>query len=147
MDIRQTLLPGLTLALTVVLAACAPVEPASPPADGAELLGTAWELVSLKGAAAIEGKPVTLRFGETSIEGSGGCNTYGGSYMASGNSLSLEGLYWTEMACIEPAGIMDQEQAYFRALDAGASYRADRGRLEVFDEAGAQILAFDTADG
>jgi heat shock protein HslJ len=75
-------------------------------------LDTEWELVSLNGNALIEGREVTLRFGQVSIEGSGGCNTYGGSYTASEDSLRLSGVYWTEMACIEPEGIMEQEQVY-----------------------------------
>jgi heat shock protein HslJ len=61
------------------------------------------------------------------------------------DSLRLSDLFWTEMACMDPEGIMDQEQAYFQALDAVATYRMDGDRLEVFDEAGAQILAFVTS--
>jgi len=139
MDIRRTILVGATWVLTVLLAACA--------TQSVALLDTEWVLISLNGNALIEGKEVTLRFGEASIEGSGGCNTYGGSYAASGDSLSLDGVYWTEMACMEPEGIMEQEQAYFQALNAAARYRVaqDQGggdRLEVYDEAGTQILAF-----
>jgi heat shock protein HslJ len=105
------------------------------------LQDTEWLLVSLHGSAPIEGREVTLRFGDASIEGSGGCNTYGGSYTASGDSLTLSDLYWTEMACMEPDGIMAQEQAYFQALNAVASYRVEGDRLELYDEAGTQILA------
>jgi heat shock protein HslJ len=106
-----------------------------------------WVLVSLNGNALIEGKAITLRFGDTAIEGSGGCNTYGGSYRASEDSLSLDGVYWTEMACVEPKGIMEQEQAYFQALNAAAGYRVaqDQGsgeRLELYDKNGSPILEF-----
>ena len=149
MDIRRRILVGMTLVLTAMLAACATAEPDSPPTEGSTLLGTEWVLVSLHGNALIEGKQITLRFGEASIEGSGGCNTYGGSYTASEGSLSVSDVYWTEMACIEPEGIMEQEQAYFQALNAAARYRVAQGqgggdRLEVYDEAGTQILAFVT---
>jgi heat shock protein HslJ len=51
------------------------------------------------------------------------------------------------MACLEAEGTMEQEQAYFQALNAAASYRVDGDRLEVYDEAGAQVLAFVAAGG
>lgn len=147
MHIRRTILVGMTLALMALMAACTTANQDPPLAPGSTLPGTEWELVSLNGNALIEGKEITLRFGEGSLEGSGGCNTYGGSYTASEDSLSLSGVYWTEMACSEPKGVMDQEQAYFQALNAAAGYRVDGDRLELYDEAGVQILAFVAADG
>jgi peptidyl-Lys metalloendopeptidase len=147
MDIRRTIVMGMTLALAALMAACAAAARDQPSGQGGPLAGTQWVLISLNGNAPIEGKAVTLRFGDTSIEGSGGCNRYGGSYTASEDSLSLSGVYATEMACMEPAGIMAQEQAYFQTLHAVARYQItqDQGsgdRLELYDEAGAQILAF-----
>ena len=142
MDVRKKTLVGVTLVLTALLAACATAEQDQPPAQSAVLLDTEWMLVSLNGNALIEGKDITLRFGEGSLEGSGGCNTYGGSYTASEDSLRLSGVYATEMACMEPKGIMDQERAYLNALNAAVRYRVDGDRLELYDEAGAQILAF-----
>jgi putative lipoprotein len=104
-------------------------------------------LVSLNGSALIEGTEITLNFKEASLDGSGGCNTYGGSYTASEDSLRLSGVYATGMGCPEPRGIMDQERAYFNALNAAARYRVDGDRLEVYDEAGTQVLAFVAAGG
>jgi heat shock protein HslJ len=146
MDIRRRILVGMTLVLAAMLAACATAEPDSPPTEGSTLLGSGWKLVLLNGGDLIEGKAITLRFGEASIEGSGGCNTYGGSYTASEDSLRLSGVYWTEMACMEPEGIMEQEQAYFQALNTTARYRVDGDRLALYDEAGAQVLVFTAAD-
>jgi heat shock protein HslJ len=150
MDIRRTIMVGIALVLTALMAACAAAAQDQPPAQGGTLQGTDWVLVSLNGNALMEGKAVTLRFGETSIEGSGGCNTYGGSYTASEDGLRLSDVSWTEMACVEPKGIMEQEQAYFQALNAAARYRVAQGqssvdRLELADEAGAQVLAFATS--
>ncbi|MHC4432677.1 MAG: META domain-containing protein [Planctomycetota bacterium] len=134
MDINKKTLVGAILVLTVLLAACA--------TQSAPLLDTEWVLISLNGNALIEGKEITLNFGEASLEGAGGCNTYGGSYTASEDSLRLSGVYATEMACMEPKGIMDQEKAYLHALNAAARYRVDGNRLEILDQTGAQILAF-----
>jgi len=54
------------------------------------------------------------------------------------------------MACMEPEGLMEQEQSYLEALNAATRYQIDRApadgdRLELYDEAGAQILAFVTS--
>lgn len=142
MDNRRTILIGITLAWMALVTACTTVHQDLPPAQGNTLQGTEWVLASLNGNALLEGKEITLRFGETSIEGSGGCNTYGGSYTASEDSLSLSGVHWTEMGCMEPQGIMAQEQAYFQALNAAAGYQVNGDRLELYDEAGVRLLAF-----
>jgi heat shock protein HslJ len=142
---RRTTVIGAALAVTVLLAACATATQEPPSAGSSALLDTEWVLTSLGDSAPIEGRKITLNFGQASLEGSGGCNTYGGSYTAFGDSLRLEGVYWTEMACMEPEGIMEQEQAYFQALSAAATYRLDGDRLEVYDGAGTGSLAFVTS--
>ena len=142
MDIRRTTLVGATLVLIALLAACATTTQDQSPAESAALLDIEWVLVALKGDVLIEDTQITLNFEEASLDGSAGCNTYGGSYTASGDSLRLSGVYATEMGCPEPEGILDQEQAYLSALNAAARYRVDGDRLEVYDEAGTQILAF-----
>ena len=142
MELRRTALVGVTILIAVLLAACAATEPDPSPAGGIALSGTEWVLTSLNGDTPIEGTQITLSFWEGSLEGSGGCNTYGGGYTASEDSLHLSDLYWTEMACLEPEGILDQELAYLNALNAVASYRVDAGRLQLYDEAGTQVLVF-----
>jgi heat shock protein HslJ len=142
MDIKRTVLVGATLVLAALLVACTTARTDQPRAGGAVLLDTEWVLTSLTGKALIEDTQITLSFGEGSLEGSAGCNTYGGSYTATEGSLRLSDLYWTEMGCLEPEGILDQEMAYLNALNTVASYRVDAGRLELYDEAGTQILVF-----
>ena len=133
---------AVLLLLTASVAACAKTSQRQPPAQNDRLADTEWALVSLNGDDLIGDRAMTLRIGETSIAGSGGCNTYGGSYTTSEDSLHLSDVYWTEMACMEPEGIMEQEQAYFQALMATARYQIAGDRLELYDEAGAQILTF-----
>jgi heat shock protein HslJ len=147
MTSTRTTLAGAMLILTLLLAACTNANQEQPTAPSAALPGTGWILVALNGSAPVQGKEVTLRFAETSLEGSAGCNTYGGSYSVSEDRLRLSGVYATEMACVEPAGIMEQEQAYLSALNAAARCRVDGDRLEIYDQAGTQILAFVVAGG
>lgn len=142
MDIRRTTLVGAISVLAVLLAACTNANQGQPPAQSTALLDTRWMLVSLHGSAPIGDREITLSFEEASVKGSAGCNTYGGSYTISEDRLHLSGVYATEMACMEPVGIMEQEQAYLNALRAAARYRVDGSRLEMYDGAGAQLLAF-----
>jgi heat shock protein HslJ len=159
MDTRRTILIGIILVLTALTAVGAVaailaffVPFAANPAQSNDLPGTEWTLVTLNGGALVEGSEITLRFGAAddsgaAIEGSGGCNTYRGSYTASGESLSLSDLYWTEMACQDPKGIVEQEQAFFQTLNTAAAYSIAReagagDRLELYDEGGTRILVF-----
>jgi heat shock protein HslJ len=121
--------------LTVVLAACGG-------SDANALRNTAWELESLAGNAVLSGTTITIEFSEDQISGSAGCNQYGGSYQAGENSFGLGDLFATEMGCMEPAGILEQETAYLEALSAADTYQIAADRLEMFDKAGAQVLAF-----
>ena len=142
MDMRRVALVGATLVLAALLVACGSAEPDQSPAEGAALPGTEWALTSLNGEALIEGSQITLGFGDASIEGSAGCNSYGGTYAATEDSLHLSDLNWTEIGCMEPEGILEQEMAYLNVLHAVASYRVDAGQLELYDEAGTLTLVF-----
>ena len=91
MDIRRTTLVSATLVLTALLAACATATPDPSPTESA-VLDTEWVLISLNGNAPIEDTEITLNFEEASLDGSAGCNTYGGSYTVSEDSLRLSGV-------------------------------------------------------
>jgi heat shock protein HslJ len=78
---------------------------------------------------------IWAEFGTSAIRGSGGCNDYGASYTGDGSSLAVTEVIWTEMACLEPAGIMEQEQRYFDYLAdvASAQIYGDQLWLEAAD--------------
>jgi heat shock protein HslJ len=139
MTIGRTTLICIACLSACLLAACRAATQDQPPAD---LAGTAWALTTVNGTALVEGTAITLRFDDTELEGSAGCNHYGGSYAASADDLHISGVYATEMACMEPAGVMAQEQAYLAALNAVAQYQLVDDRLEMTDASGAQVLAF-----
>ena len=141
MGMRRPIVACMILVLAALMAKCTTAD------QGRALLDTEWVLVSLNGDALVEGRTITLSFGGTSLDGSGGCNTYGGSYAVSEEHLRLSELYWTEMACVEPRGLMEQEQAYFQALNAVTSFRLSGERLELYAESEAPILVFVTAGG
>jgi heat shock protein HslJ len=112
---------------------------------GDSLDGTAWELESLAGSNLLPGTRITIEFAADQVSGSAGCNTYGGTFRASEGNLTLVDLYATEMGCLEPPGILDQEATYLTELRSAARYQIDGGRLAIFDEIGTEVLVYDTS--
>ena len=125
----------MALVAIAVLAACGGSS-ATAPRD------TAWELESLAGNDVLSGTTIMLEFSDAQVSGSAGCNHYGGSYRAGRNSLSVDDVFATEMGCLEPEGILAQETAYLTALRTAATYQITADRLEIYDDAGTQILVF-----
>jgi len=117
----------VTATLAILLTACG---------GAASLDGTEWLLTSLNGDTPVGGASFTLAFGDGQISGKAGCNSYFGDYDQSGNTLSIPMIGMTEMYCMDPAGVMDQESTYLGILS----------RLGTFSVVGSQ-LRLDTADG
>ena len=92
----------------------------------------------------LESTEITAIFdtAEGQVHGSAGCNSYSGGYQSSDNELSIPLIASTEMYCLEPEGIMEQELQYLKALQAAESYQIRDGKLEI--NCGAQILVFST---
>jgi heat shock protein HslJ len=82
----------------------------------ADLEGYTWVLTDLSGGLLLEGHQPTLKFDGGQISGDAECDHYGGSYHLGGDTIRVEGLFNTEMACPEPEGIMAQEQIYLDML-------------------------------
>ncbi|WFN33590.1 META domain-containing protein [Methanogenium sp. S4BF] len=112
------------------------------------LAGTKWELTGYNNGAGgfvsvVTGSSVTAMFGEDGqMSGNAGCNSYSGSYVVSGKSISIGPLAMTEMYCMDPDGVMDQESAYFAAVQAAASYRVGAGELSLVSADGRQMAVF-----
>jgi heat shock protein HslJ len=114
-----------------------------PPIVDPALLGSEWLLVALGGAPPLEATRITLSFGPEGLGGISGCNHYGGAYaLASEGALELEQVVLTAMLCLEPQGVMEQEQAFMAALDKVAGYRLGGDALEILDAAGEAVLTF-----
>jgi heat shock protein HslJ len=128
------------IAIAFVLVACS--------GSGAnDLRGTEWELASMSGSGLLPGTSITIEFTDEEVSGSAGCNHYGGSYQISGSSLTFSDVFWTEMACPEPQGILEQEGEYLAALNDADSYQLASDQLVILDEAGGQLLVFVVSSG
>lgn len=134
---RWAMVPIVLMALTIVLAGCG---------SGSSLEGTQWLLVSLGGATPLASTaPPSAEFSADEISGSTGCNHYFGAYEVSGTEITIRDLASTEMACMDPEGMMDQEQAFLAALRETANYSLAGDRLEFLDATGSVRMVFEAA--
>ena len=148
------------LLLAVALAACGPAstptpgEPAAaPPVAGNPLAGIEWRLVSLRGDPLLEGTYISIEFDEDRLGGYAGCNHYGGGPDSGGYAISSSGesggtieipmLAITQMECLEPEGVMDQEAAYTQALASATSYRLEGDTLALQGIDDETVLTFE----
>ena len=132
-------LATLTLATIILLSMAACTLPGLPTGD--PLKGTSWRLVTLGGAGLIPGSQITATFEAGQVHGSTGCNSYGGSYQVSGDKLTMDAMFMTEMACMDPQGVMDQERQYLEMLGMAQTFEVSSGQLQVFS-AGGEVLTF-----
>ncbi len=134
--------------LCVVLVACAapiPTPPTVTPESSFDLAGTRWELVSLTldGVTQTPNKaalPTLDWHPNGEIGGTGGCNSFGGSYAAMGEMLVIKEIRQTVMACA-PDEIMTLEAAYMSALASARMFEKRDNQLSItFAEGRGKLL-------
>jgi len=76
------------------------------------------------------------------LSGSASCNGYSASYDVTNGLINIEALVMTEMYCMEPESIMDQETQYLAALANAAAYFNVSDRLVLLDDADALLVSF-----
>ena len=134
--------------LALVVGACA--QPAlTPPATGTlvTLEDTVWVLQSYgelgNSKDILTDTEITAEFvsSEATVRGTAGCNSYFGSYEVEDSQLLIPGpIGSTEMYCMEPEGIMEQEQQYLTILQSADSYEINGNEFRV--NCGSQVLVF-----
>jgi heat shock protein HslJ len=120
---------------------------ASPEGTGGEtgLENTQWTLVSFGETPVIQGpEPITLLLAAGQAGGSGGCNSYSGSYKVAGQSISFSEITHTERACTD-AGVTEQEVRYFQALETAGEYVVEGDQLHITYDDGNGVLIFESA--
>jgi heat shock protein HslJ len=117
-------IPGTALLVYRAGGTAGPVDP---------LVGD-WEVAGYDNGtdvvAPIADTEMTVSFEDDgTIAGSGGCNTYDGTYTADGGTLTIGPLAATRVACDE--AIMTQEQQFLAALGGAVAYQTDGGEMAL----------------
>ncbi len=116
------------------------------------LAGTSWEAISVNDGnqavvSLIPGTEITATFGnDGSLTGNGGCNGYSAPFEAGPDTISVGAVGATRSACSDPAGVMEQEQSFFAALENSDTWIVSSGRLELRDADGALQVNFNPSD-
>ncbi len=122
-------------------------DPESPTSPASGIL---FNLVSYgpEGAeqSLIEGTQITATFQDQTVSGSAGCNDYTGQVTPVNDYFTVGPVAVTAKACAEPAGVMEQEQAYLAALQGTAGYEWQQGVAEGSLITGARLF-YSLADG
>jgi heat shock protein HslJ len=127
--------PLVLVALAVAIAAQAGAAQSSP------LTKNGWTLTTLNGKAPLAGTELTATFTASGhVSGSSGCNSYSGSYTASGSKLRISSLASTQMACASK--VMTQESAFVKALSATRRYSVSGSTLTLRSTVGRTLATF-----
>lgn len=106
------------------------------------LVGTNWQANGINNGrnavvSLVAGTSVTLQFqSDGRLAGSAGCNNYTAAYEADSSRIRISGAAATRKMCAGE-GVMEQEQAFLRALEAATTVRIEGNRLELRDDKGA----------
>ena len=97
------------------------------------LTSTTWELAKVNGVAVQasnygKGIPTaTFTKGDNRVSGSGGCNSYNGTYtLSEDGSIKIGPVIATKMACLNGG---DGESEYFRALNQVTKTKVDKDKV------------------
>ncbi len=136
------LLALLSLASLAIAAAACGGSSAPPPTTVTvdELRSQSWQVETVGDKTPpVAGTTMTMSFaGDGTVSGKAGCNTFNGSYEATGGSLTFGPMATTHMGCEQ--AIIDQETAFLSAVAATRSGTVTGSKLTFRDGSGATTL-------
>ena len=105
----------------------------NPAAGGAGITGMDWRPAVIGAEVVPEDSGLSVRFEvDGSINGSGGCNRFFGSFEKTDAGVVVGELAATRMACPEP--IMAREAAFLEALQNARQFRVGTDSLQLVDD-------------
>jgi heat shock protein HslJ len=116
------------------------------PAGQAETLsGRSWVAEDINGKGVMDMLQTTLEFGEDGkVGGNAGCNRYFGSVKIEGDKIEFGPLGATRKMC--PESIMNQEDAFFKAVPEVVRWRIENGLLFLYSDGDSPILRLSEID-
>ena len=111
--------------------------------DASSLVGPAWEVTGINNgnqavSSVIVGSTVTATFApDGTVSGSAGCNAYSAAYTLNGDALEVQPAAATRKFCGTPDGVMEQETAFFQALERSTSVETVSNGVTLRDATGA----------
>lgn len=138
MQMKHLVIAALAGVLILSLIACNETSPTTnDPLDG-----TSWVLMAYRKSKPIPETTLTATFEAGKIHGSAGCNSYSGPYQIGDGTITIGAIASTEMACLEPAGVMEQETMFLNEFLRNAqTFRLTDGQLQIF-RADGEALTF-----
>jgi CubicO group peptidase (beta-lactamase class C family) len=136
MKAKQFSLTWILMAIVLTASGCTSASK-EPPIIVPEITleGTAWTLEAFienqASSSPIGGTQITVMFAAGSVRGSAGCNDYGGAYTLERGAFRVPQLDIHEQLCLEPAGIMDQENKYLKILHEVTTFAWDADQLTL----------------
>ncbi len=118
--------------------------------EPATLEDTAWQATGINNgqggvASSATTSGSTAMFAEGQVRGIGGCNRFTATYEIEGDQITIGPAGATEKLCIEPEGIMEQEQQFFEALGRARTFSLTPEKLDLRDENGSLQVSFRVA--
>lgn len=110
------------------------------------LAETSWHATSINNGkdavvSLVAGTTVTMNFATGGkVAGSAGCNNYTATYKQDGGKLTFTPAAATRRMCAT-SGVMEQEQAFLKALESVATARMEGNQLELRTADGALALS------
>jgi heat shock protein HslJ len=120
--------------------------------QSSDLGGTSWTVTGYNNGkqavvSVVNDSKLTADFSiEGKLSGSAGCNMYSASYEASGKNLKIGTTASTRKICSDPAGVMEQERQFLKALEAAVTYHLEGDQLKLHTADGALSVTFVRAD-
>lgn len=110
-------------------------------AGGDVLPATAWILEDLAGAGVVDRVQATLEFpAQGRASGIGSCNHFSADVTLDGERIGFGAIAATRRSC--PEAVMNQESAYFAALEKAERFETDGENLYVYIAENPQPLRF-----
>jgi heat shock protein HslJ len=123
----------LAVVAIVLLSGCGTSAGATVAPAPAALAGTRWTLTRIEQGGAeqpiVQGAQLTLQFDNGTVSGKAACNSFSGTYVVTGQSLTISDLRQTLMACEAP--LMQLEDSYSAALDEAQSFALQGTTLKI----------------